>query len=271
MKYKEYMPSGILKPYIKCFYSLEMNAHEHSEDMAYATGCIELMFNLSESRLQTNKNGHYLNGSSIELWGQLIEPMQFRVAGNINMIGVRFYPATAALFFDGHIRAFNNEVVNCTDISHQSIEELHAKLLYENSVCQKIVLVERYLARRMNTATKQLGKVKLVSQIIRELNYEGSFEKINTMAAKYNISSRHLQNLFIHTTGISPKLYHRIFRFQQSLKLITAGNNSLTGIAYQCGYFDQSHFIKEFLSFTNTTPSGFNTNALSAAPLLITA
>jgi AraC-like DNA-binding protein len=31
----------------------------------------------------------------------------------------------------------------------------------------------------------------------------------------------------------------------------------LTGLAYQCGYFDQAHFIKEFRAFTGKTPSEY--------------
>jgi AraC-like DNA-binding protein len=31
----------------------------------------------------------------------------------------------------------------------------------------------------------------------------------------------------------------------------------LTGLAYDCGYFDQAHFIKEFRAFTGKTPSAY--------------
>jgi AraC-like DNA-binding protein len=47
------------------------------------------------------------------------------------------------------------------------------------------------------------------------------------------------------------------------------GGSSLTSIAYACGYFDQSHFIREFKSFTGDSPSSFNignTTALLASP-----
>ena len=35
------------------------------------------------------------------------------------------------------------------------------------------------------------------------------------------------------------------------------GETDLTGLAHECGYFDQAHFIKEFRSFTGKTPSEY--------------
>ena len=37
--------------------------------------------------------------------------------------------------------------------------------------------------------------------------------------------------------------------------------SSLTSIAYDCGYFDQSHFIREFKSFTGIAPSEYTSQA----------
>jgi len=84
------------------------------------------------------------------------------------------------------------------------------------------------------------------------------FKKMETVAARYGISARYMQQLFVQYTGLTPKLYSQINRFQTSLQLIREGNSSLTSIAYECGYADQSHFIREFKSFTGLTPSGYS-------------
>lgn len=58
------------------------------------------------------------------------------------------------------------------------------------------------------------------------------------------------------TVGMNPKEYARIVRFQKSLKLMQnqTENISQTQIAYQCGYSDQSHFIREFRELSRYTP-----------------
>lgn len=55
---------------------------------------------------------------------------------------------------------------------------------------------------------------------------------------------------------MNSKEYARLVRFQKSLRLMqcSAGNIGQAQIAYQCGYSDQSHFIREFRKFSGYTP-----------------
>jgi AraC-like DNA-binding protein len=69
--------------------------------------------------------------------------------------------------------------------------------------------------------------------------------------------------LIYQHTGLSPKSFNKISRFQLSLRLIAKNEQPFTSIAYDCGYFDQSHFIRDFKSFTGLTPSAYLENKFS--------
>ena len=60
------------------------------------------------------------------------------------------------------------------------------------------------------------------------------------------------ERLFNELIGANPKEYARIVR----LKLLQHDfeNINLAQLAYQCGYADQSHFIREFKQFSGYTP-----------------
>jgi AraC-like DNA-binding protein len=112
--------------------------------------------------------------------------------------------------------------------------------------------------QQLSLAEKRLHKVTAVNQMMRELRQNDLFYTMENVASRFGISARYMQQLFVQYTGLSPKLYSQINRFQNSLQLVRAGNTSLTSIAYECGYSDQSHFIKEFKAFTGYTPSGYS-------------
>lgn len=264
MNYREIIPCDQLKKYVKCYYIFEPPADAPYEDKAFATGCIEVMFNIGNGAWQTVVDGRYTTTSPIELWGQIIRPLSFRSIGKNTMLGIRFFPHTAACFINDTIHLFNDQVTDFHAVAGNDIRSLHARLVETPDLNQQIELMEAYLLQRMPHTLYRLGKIELVADVMRQLNREDFFDNIQNVAGRYGVSSRYLQKLFLQYTGLTPKLYSKINRFQKSLQLVAKNNASLTSVAYECNYFDQSHFIREFKSFTGFNPSAFNPAASSA-------
>ena len=62
------------------------------------------------------------------------------------------------------------------------------------------------------------------------------------------------------SVGANPKDYLRIVRFQKALHCLQMQpHGSLAQLAYECGYYDQPHFIKEFKQFSGYTPTEYRT------------
>lgn len=82
---------------------------------------------------------------------------------------------------------------------------------------------------------------------------------IDTFFSKQNLSVRQLQRNVKNLTGIGPKSISRISRFYNVLEHLT--NKSIEEkFSYndlENDFSDQSHFIKEFKSFTGFTPNNF--------------
>jgi hypothetical protein len=75
---------------------------------------------------------------------------------------------------------------------------------------------------------------------------------------RIDLSSRQVRRLFLRYLGIPPNLASRIFRYQKALRVLNAHpEDCLAGLAIDQGYFDQSHFIKEFKRFQGETPTEF--------------
>ncbi len=70
------------------------------------------------------------------------------------------------------------------------------------------------------------------------------------------ISQKRMEQLFSSYLGMPPKAYANIARFQHAIAIYTPGQ-SLTELATFAGYYDQSHFIRQFKRFTNKTPRDF--------------
>jgi AraC-like DNA-binding protein len=258
MRYREFSPSSFLKNHVQCYFVCETDTAVFTEDNVFATGFIEIMFNLGTDGPQQIKNGDLIKQPDIQLWGQTIQPFNFTSFGKHSMFGIRFFTHTAACFFNEQIEEFNDQVIDFKDIGGKETVLLHSKLLEAKSLGRRIELVDDFLLQRLSLSVKKFNRLGLISSIMHDLSKDDFFENINWVASRYGISSRYLQKIFLNYSGLSPNLFSKIARFQKSLHLVAGKELSLTTIAHQCGYFDQSHFIKDFKFFTGSTPSRFS-------------
>lgn len=269
MIYQEHKPSQALGKYVKCYYTLEHDDHLITEDYAFATGCIEVMFTLNGSAWYVKINDDYAQTSDVELWGQILKPLPFRASGRSQVFGIRFHPAAAAFLLNDDVSLYNNSVLDLSSVAGKAIRDLHGRLQDAKSLEQRITLVDDYLIKKLADRANVTSKIDLVRQVMTEVTKKDFFDNIENVAERYGITSRYLQKVFVQHTGLTPKLYIKINRFQNSLVLMGKKEMTLTSVAHTSGYFDQSHFIREFKSFTGLSPSAFapdNSTAILASP-----
>ncbi|MBD2755273.1 helix-turn-helix domain-containing protein [Spirosoma validum] len=82
---------------------------------------------------------------------------------------------------------------------------------------------------------------------------------LDWLAEQACLSPKQFYNLFTQRMGISPKLYARIARFDQSVKLKNAQpTKDWLSIALELGYHDYQHLVRDYKEFTHLTPTLFN-------------
>jgi len=68
-------------------------------------------------------------------------------------------------------------------------------------------------------------------------------------------SREHLIRRFREQVGLTPKAYGNIVRFNRALELARAPASSWAEIAHSCGYYDQSHLVRDFQRFAGRAPA----------------
>jgi AraC-like DNA-binding protein len=261
MVFKEIPPDQRLRPFVKCFYFYESQSSADYDDTVYPSGNTEVIFNLGKGRWQAKRNDVFYTTPAVEVWGQITKPLAIRSLGENVMLGVRFYPHSMAFFSRESLADLNNEVTDASMLFGSSVHTLHQQLLETPALPQRIALLEDYFLKQLVVTEKRYDKIKLVGNMVSTLAESTGNERITELSVRNKISSRYVTQLFSQYTGIQPKLLSKINRFQYSLSLISSRDQDLTSIAYDAGYFDQSHFIREFKLFTGITPNAFATRA----------
>ena len=84
--------------------------------------------------------------------------------------------------------------------------------------------------------------------------------KVDHLCSLLKISTTGLRNIFNEQVGISPKDLIKIHRIKKALNVKEHNEESLTSLAYNLQYFDQSHFIHDFKDAIGLTPKQYYFN-----------
>jgi len=173
--------------------------------------------------------------------------------GSSGNILVQFKVGAAAAFFPVPVHELFGASVSLADLFGQSfIRNLEDQMNSVNTVEGKIQLIEQFLISRLPGKQPDL----LVDHAVRQIQAADGMLRMRPLAESLNISCDAFEKRFRKTVGSTPKQFASIVRIKS---LISQGalKESLTHSAFSAGFFDQSHFIREFRKFTGQTPSDF--------------
>lgn len=97
-------------------------------------------------------------------------------------------------------------------------------------------------------------RIRLVRERI-EAHYERP-PSLDRLAGEVQLSPFHLLRLFKAEVGLSPHAYLIHFRLQQAKALLDNGDSAADAAA-DCGFSDQSHFIRHFKAAYGVTPGQY--------------
>ena len=100
-----------------------------------------------------------------------------------------------------------------------------------------------------------LKKPIWVNQLKELLIEEKTNNSLKSLSSKLGIHPVHLSREFNRYFGTSLGNYIRLIKLNKAFYLLASKNKSMTEICYQCGFYDQSHFISSFKKIYQTTPT----------------
>ncbi len=135
---------------------------------------------------------------------------------------------------------------------------LHEQLQSFYNVNDMKILFENYLSKK----SKHIAcRSHLINDIFSYLESNSGMISVSQLCKIFNIMRRSLERQFRDEIGLTPMEILQIFRINKALMLLNDNKFSdLSEISYLCGYYDQSHFIKDIRKITGTTPGQINNN-----------
>ena len=257
MIFETHTPQESIAPYIQSIFHYKHLMPDHSIERVVPTGHVFLLFELDGITRNTFDNESLKpNANFSKAWISGIHRQYISISEHENseMLVIQFQPGGSYPFFHVAADMFTELVVPAGELVDDSLLQLRDRMVTTGSSEEKFSLAEDWLLQRFDST--RAPPLELL-EFIQNLQQQPA-ACLNQLIEAYPTSQKNLIDQFKKYVGLTPKYYQRILRFNDVLQKINNKEEIFwTEIAYECGYSDQSHFIKEFRHFSGFNPNEF--------------
>src|SRR5262245_22574436 len=226
-------------------------------------GCVELIFNFGDPFEQVDDTGHRHRQPSDLLVGPSIRPTTAMPTGDVDLLGLRFWPGRTRAFLQTPMWQLANQIVSMSSViqgADRLLDDLH-----DQPIDQRLDRLTAVFAQRVRTTVISGA----VAASLDAIDRSRGMVSVRHLSSITGISRRHLERRFRDEVGLGAKHVARIVRVHHAMRVLQA-HPSFGGadIAARCGYTDQAHLIRECRELTGTTPTRLATTGTTFAALM---
>lgn len=168
-------------------------------------------------------------------------------------VGIRFKMGAMKKLFGVSPEELTDNDYDLDLLIHKSkADNIYEMLAGCKSVRERFDLVCRILVNIIFHSGREVSPEPVVKEILSR-----PFTAVKNIEKETGYSRQYLHRVFKSFTGISIKKFQQINRVSSVVRTLNSSPGKFTQLAYSNGYFDQSHFIKDFKRLTGHSPSDY--------------
>ena len=261
MVFKVYEPKPPLNSFIQSFLYYEGFAPDHKIERFLPDGNTEIIFELTGNTkyIYDNDTLEELQAcNNVWVSGVRTAPISIPSNNEAKMFIVYFHKGMAFPFYTFPMTHLSDRVVDADTVFKNSLTDMHEMFLACASVKQMFTIAEHFFQQRLSQWRGDEMKTACVRYALQEITHRPDILKLENIIGQIGYSQRHFIDFFKNSVGVNPKTYLKIMRFQKAIVGIERAKKvNWSSVALESGYYDQSHFIHDFKTFSGFAPNEY--------------
>ncbi|HYJ41536.1 MAG TPA: helix-turn-helix domain-containing protein [Steroidobacteraceae bacterium] len=256
MRYFRLRPDARLRPWIKCYWWVEPDpssecASAASPDLLIPDGHSELVFRFAGefSRWQLGESSRTLMNKSYVLGGRS-KSVLTQSPGGLRLAGVKLDPRALRALLRMPLSDLRDNTMDFADLGCPALLELEDEIANLRSVDELPGVFDRFFLRRLTGEVRDDSAIELLIERIRATR---GAQPILKWAREHGLDARTLERHFVARMGMTPKQFARVERFKLSYHEMREHQSGERRVHLD-GFYDASHFDREFRHFLGTSP-----------------
>ena len=253
---RTFVPGGRLAEFVELFWHQENEPGSHARERVLPTGSMGLVVALGDRPLGVYDG----DGPETQLWSEVTisgardSSFEIDTASHAASMGVVFRPAVAGPLLGMAAHEFARSHAPLAAAWGPLGAAFRDSLREAGTADARFALAERWLTPLAERTRRSAAITFAVERIART---NGGCA-VSQLAADVGWSERHFSTVFSREVGLGPKQFGRVRRFQALLALLERQQRTTwADAAAACGYFDQSHLVREFRAISGCSPNEY--------------
>ena len=197
----------------------------------------------------------YENVTQLTLHGNFIHSDCWTTNNNSTIIAYFFKPFALAGIFNMRAKKLLNTPVDLCHCSPHKYNALRTQLIYADSTSRKVEVLDNLLVQQLNEHQKT---VEIIQYATDQIICNSGTGILSQILQELKLNERTFQRIFKKYVGVTASQYRRICQFELSFRQLQSKRfGKISDVAFSNGFADQSHFIRSFKEFTQTTPNDY--------------
>lgn len=206
--------------------------------------------------VQYAESGKMIRDLPVVLYGQFTEVTHRMIGNQFLVFQIIFYPGAIYRLTGISAAELNNQYLDAEAVFSSELRAVNEQLHAAKDYAVMLEIANRFV-RELIRRQKKPG---LLTDTVWQLLLNGqSRYSLDQLAREACLSTKQFERRFKERTGVNPKLYERIIRFDRAFRLKNSKPDfDWLRIAIECGYHDYQHLVRDYKEFTGLTPTAFH-------------
>jgi len=171
------------------------------------------------------------------------------------VFGVKFRPGGFRPFLRRSVATIANGSLSLRDVFGSAADTLEDDVLACADDDGRIDAASRFLGAHLPAPD---ANVERAAGIVADIARDRGMTRVEELARRHGTTMRALQRLFNDYVGVGPKWVIKRYRLHEAVEQLNADLPvDWAALALDLGYFDQSHFIRDFRRLVGRPPADY--------------
>ncbi len=262
MLLRDFLPKSYLFEFVKCYRVVHMTFDKSIQDIGSKPytprpeNCL-VFYPRDREAIAFSDSKKLVENIPVVLCGQHLTTTNRKIGHDFLALQIHFQPGTLYRLTGVPLQELNNVYMDADTIFAKDIHFVNEQLKNASKYTAMVDILNQFVEKLVKNVKKDAHLLDNVAKLMFDRQGTMSLDWLKKEAC---LSVKQLERKFKERTGVNPKMFNRLIRFDKAFRTKNAKPHlDWLSVAIECDYYDYQHLVRDYKDFTGLSPNAFLT------------